>query len=44
MRLGITPRHCSANSLEGAHPRHCGELCDEAGVSSVTLCNPLVYG
>jgi hypothetical protein len=43
-RLGITPRRCSANSLEGAHPRHCGELCDEAGVSSVTLCHPLLYG
>jgi hypothetical protein len=40
-RLGITPRHCSANSLGGAHPRHCGGLCDEAGVSSVTLCCPL---
>jgi hypothetical protein len=43
-RLGITPRRCSANSLEGAHPRHCGGLCDEAGVSSVTLCRPLLYG
>jgi hypothetical protein len=43
-RLGITPRCCSANSLGGAHPRHCGELCDEAGVSSVTLCRPLLYG
>jgi hypothetical protein len=43
-RLGITPRRCSANSLGGAHPRHCGELCDEAGVSSVTLCRPLLYG
>jgi hypothetical protein len=40
-RLGITPRRCSADSLGGAHPRHCGELCDEAGVSSVTLCRPL---
>jgi hypothetical protein len=36
-RLGITPQRCSANSLGGAHPRHCGGLCDEAGVSSVTL-------
>jgi hypothetical protein len=43
-RLGITPRRCSANSLGGAHPRHCGGLCDEAGVSSVTLCRPLLYG
>jgi hypothetical protein len=40
-RLGITPRCCSANSLGGAHPRHCGRLCDEAGVSPVTLCRPL---
>jgi hypothetical protein len=43
-RLGIRPRRCSANSLGGAHPHHCGELCDEAGVSSVTLCRPLLYG
>jgi hypothetical protein len=43
-RLGITPRRCSANSLGEAHPHHCGELCDEAGVSSVTLCRPLLYG
>jgi hypothetical protein len=43
-RLGITPRRCSANSLGGAHPRHCGELFDETGVSSVTLCRPLWYG
>jgi hypothetical protein len=43
-RLGITPRRCSANSLEGAHPRRCEELCDEAGVSSVKLCRPLLYG
>jgi hypothetical protein len=40
-RLGITPQRCSANSLGEAHPRHCGGLCDEAGVSSVTLCRPL---
>jgi hypothetical protein len=40
-RLGITPRRCSANSLGGAHPRHCEGLCDEAGVSSVTLCRLL---
>jgi hypothetical protein len=40
-RLGITPRRCSANSLGEAHPRHYGGLCDEAGVSSVTLCRPL---
>jgi hypothetical protein len=25
MRLGITPRRCSANSLGGTHPRHCGD-------------------
>jgi hypothetical protein len=40
-RLGNTPRRCSANSLGGADPRHCGGLCDEAGVSSVTLCRLL---
>jgi hypothetical protein len=40
-RLGITPQCCSANSLGGAHPRHCVGLCDEAGVSSMTLCRPL---
>jgi hypothetical protein len=40
-RLGITSQRCSANSLGGAHPRHYGGLCDEAGVSSVTLCCPL---
>jgi hypothetical protein len=40
-RLGITPRRCSANSLGGAHPHHCEGLCDEAGVSSVTLCRLL---
>jgi hypothetical protein len=33
-RLGITPQRCSTNSLGGTHPRHCGALCDEAGVSS----------
>jgi hypothetical protein len=37
-RLGITPRRCSANSLEGTHPRRCSALCGKAGVSSVTLC------
>jgi hypothetical protein len=42
--LGITSRRCSANSLGETHPRHCGELCDMAGVSSVTLCRPLPYG
>jgi hypothetical protein len=40
-RLGITLRRCFANSLGVAHPRHCGELCDEACVSSVTPCRPL---
>jgi hypothetical protein len=44
MRLGITPRHYSANSLGGTHPRHYGRLCDMASVSSVTLCRPLPYG
>jgi hypothetical protein len=43
-RLGITPRRYFANSLGEAHSHHCGELCDEAGVSSVTLCRPLLYG
>jgi hypothetical protein len=38
------PRHCFANSLGGAHPHHCGGLCNEASVSSVTLCRPLLYG
>jgi hypothetical protein len=42
--LGITPRRCSANSLGGTHPCHCRELCDMAGVNSVTLCRPLPYG
>jgi hypothetical protein len=32
-RLGITPRRCSANSLEENHPRHCRELCGMASVS-----------
>jgi hypothetical protein len=44
MRLGITPRRCSANSLGGTHPRHYGGLCDMASVSSVTLCRTLPYG
>jgi hypothetical protein len=44
MRLGITPRRCSANSLGETHPRHYAGLCDMAGVSSVTLCRPLPYG
>jgi hypothetical protein len=37
MRLGIMPRPCCTNSLGGTHPRHCGRLCDVAGVSPVTL-------
>jgi hypothetical protein len=37
MRLGITPRRCSANSLGGTHSRHCGGLCDMASISSVAL-------
>jgi hypothetical protein len=28
----------------GGHPRHCVALCDEAGVSSVTLCRLPPYG
>jgi hypothetical protein len=44
MRLEITPRRYSANSLGGTHPRHYAGLCDMAGVSSVTLCRPLPYG
>jgi hypothetical protein len=43
-RLGIAPRRCSANSLGETHPRHCGELCSMAEVSSVTLGRPLPYG
>jgi hypothetical protein len=42
-RLGITPRHCSANS-RGGHPRRCSALCGKAGVSSVTLCRLPPYG
>jgi hypothetical protein len=30
--------------LGGGHPRHCVALCDEAGVSPVTLCRPPPYG
>jgi hypothetical protein len=44
MRLGIMPRRCSANSLGGTHPRHCGGLCDMASVSSVPLRRLLPYG
>jgi hypothetical protein len=44
MRLGITPRCCSANSLGETHPRHCRELCGMASVSPVALCCPLPYG
>jgi hypothetical protein len=44
MRLGITPRRCSSNSLGETHPRHCGGLCDMTSVSSVALCCPLPYG
>jgi hypothetical protein len=43
MRLGITPRRCSANSLGETHPRHCWGLCDMTSVSSVALCFPLPY-
>jgi hypothetical protein len=44
MRLGITPRRCSANSLGETHPRHCRELCGMASDSPVALCCPLLYG
>jgi hypothetical protein len=44
MRLGITPRPCCTNSLEGTHPRYCGGLCDVAGASPVTLRRLLPYG
>jgi hypothetical protein len=44
MRLGITPRGCSANSLGETHPRHCTELCSVASVSPGALCYPLPYG
>jgi hypothetical protein len=44
MRLGITPRRCSANSLGETHPRHCRELCGMASASPVALCCPLPYG
>jgi hypothetical protein len=36
-RLGITPRHCSAN-------RHCATLCGMASDDPVALCHPLLYG
>jgi hypothetical protein len=41
--LGLTPRSCCTNSLGGTHPRHCGGLCDVAGVSPVTLRRLLPY-
>jgi hypothetical protein len=44
MRLGLTPRSCCTNSLGGTHPRHCGGLCDMAGVSPVTPRRLLQYG
>jgi hypothetical protein len=44
MRLGITPRRYSANSLGGTHPRHYGGLCGMTSVSPVALCYPLPYG
>jgi hypothetical protein len=42
MRLGLTPWSCCTNSLGGT--RHCGGLCDVAGVSPVTLRRLLPYG
>jgi hypothetical protein len=44
MRLGIMPWSYCTNSLGGTHPRHCGGLCDMAGVSPVTLRRLLPYG
>jgi hypothetical protein len=44
MRLGITPRRCSANSLGGTHPCHYRGLCGMASVIPVALCYPLPYG
>jgi hypothetical protein len=44
MHLGITPRSYCTNSLGGTHPRHCGGLCDVAGVSPVTQRHRLLYG
>jgi hypothetical protein len=44
MRLGLTPRSCCTNSLGETHPRHCGRLCDMAGVSPVKPRRLLPYG
>jgi hypothetical protein len=44
MRLGITPRPYRTNSLRETHPRHCGGLCDVAGVNPVTPRRLLPYG
>jgi hypothetical protein len=44
MRLGIMSRSCRTNSLGETHPRHCGGLCNVAGVSPVTLRRLLPYG
>jgi hypothetical protein len=44
MRLEIMPWPCCANSLGETNPRHCGGLCDVAGVSPVTLRRLLPYG
>jgi hypothetical protein len=43
-RLGLTTWSCCTNCLGGTHPRHCGGLCDVAGVSPVTLRRLLPYG
>jgi hypothetical protein len=44
MRLGLAPQSYCTNSLGGTHPRHCGGLCDMAGVSPVTPRRLLQYG
>jgi hypothetical protein len=44
MRLRLTPQPCCTNSLGVTHPRHCGRLCDMAGVSPVTPHRLLPYG
>jgi hypothetical protein len=47
-RLGIMPRHCSANSLVAATtpptPCHCATLCGEVSNRPTTLYHPLSYG
>jgi hypothetical protein len=42
--LGIISRRCSANPPYEAIPGTVREMCGKAGVNSVTLCRPLLYG